>query len=269
MYSFSFDASALIKGLNLQLEVLAAQAVQSTAVTAQLAWQQTVLQTPGIWQPIRDRYAASIKVEYDANGMGARIYSDDPMATPIETGIPERDLKTMLNTSLKTRVATHGKYAGMRYLIIPFRHNTPGNSAHAAPMPAAVYAQVKDMAASRVVRQSFRPNELGVHGISGARTHQLLSVRSQVYDWGGRLKTRGLGLSRADSKRYRGMVRFDTSSGAQASSSYMTFRIMGEWSKGWKVPAQPGRYIVKGVAAAAQDMLKTELQAAIAAQAGS
>lgn len=257
-YTVSFDAASLIKGLNLHLEKAIAQAVQTTAITAQAAWQQSIQQSRGLWTPIKDRYAASVKVTYDPGGMGATIYSDDPMATPIETGIPSRDMKRALDTSLKTRVAKNGKHAGQRYLIIPFRHNTPGNTAHAGDMPAAVYAQAKSMTKSSVTRMSFRKNQIGVRGFTGARTHQLLQVRSRTYKWGDRLNGPDI------PKRFKGMVRFNTSSGGQNSSSFVTFRVMGEWSPGWIIKAQPGRYIVKGVSDAAQQMLKNEVTAAIA-----
>ena len=256
-YTVSFDAASLIAGMNLQLEKAIAQAVQNTALTTQAAWQQTVLQTPGIWQPTKDRYAGSIKVEFDTNGMGARIYSDDPMSTPIERGMPARDLKQMLNTSLKTRVAKGGKHAGQRYLIIPFRHSTPGYTAHGNDMPADVYAKAKELTKSSVTKMSFRKNQIGVYGFTGARAGSKLLVRSRTYNWGGRL---GPDVP----KRFQGMVRFNTSSGGQQSSSYITFRCMFEDSTGWIIPAKPGRYIVKSISEQAQQMLKTEVTAAIA-----
>ena len=83
-------------------------------LTTQAAWQQTIAQTPGIWQPIRDRYAVSVQVEYDANGMWVRLYSDDSIATPIETGIPPRDKKQVLITSAMVRVAKSGDRARQR-----------------------------------------------------------------------------------------------------------------------------------------------------------
>lgn len=261
-YTVSFNAASLIKGLNLHLESAIAQAVQTTAITTQAAWQQSIQQSRGLWAPIKDRYAASIKVTYNPGGMGATIYSDDPMATPIETGIPARDMKRALDTSLKTRVAKNGKHAGQRYLIIPFRHNTPGNTAHAGDMPAAVYAQAKSMTKSSVTRMSFRKNQLGVRGFTGARTGQLLQVRSRTYKWGDRLNGPDI------PKRFKGMVRFNTSSGGQNSSSYMTFRVLTEWSTGWVIPAQPGRYIVKTVSEGAQKMLQSEVQSAIASASG-
>jgi len=257
-YTVSFDAANLIAGLNLQLEAAISRAVQTTALTTQAAWQQSVLSARGLWQPYKDRYAASIKVEYDANGMGARIYSDEPMATPIETGIPARDMKRMLDTSLKTRVVKNGKNAGKRYMIIPFRHNTPGNNALAGAMPQEVYQQAAMMTKSSVTRLGFRKNQLGVMGFTGAQAGSKLLVRSRVYKWGDRLDGPDI------AKRFKGMVRFNTSSGGQKSSSYLTFRVMGEWSSGWIAPAQPGRYIVKSVSESAQVMLKEEVIAAIA-----
>jgi hypothetical protein len=257
-YTVSFDAASLIKGLHLQLETAITQAVQTTALTAQAAWKQTVLQTPGLWQPIKERYADSIRVEYDASGMGARIYSDDPMATPIENGIPARDMKRILDTSLKTRVAKNGKHAGQRYLIIPFRHNTPGNTALAGSMPQAVYSQAKELTKSSVTRLSFRKNQLGVMGFTGAQAGSKLLVRSREYKWGDRLS--GVDIP----KRFKGMYRFNTSSGGQNSSAYLTFRVMGEWSSGWVIKAQPGRFIVNAISEQAREMLKTEVTAAIA-----
>ncbi len=252
-YTVAFDAASLIKGLHLQLETAIAQAVQTTALTAQAAWKQAVLQTPGLWQPIKDRYADSIRVEYD--GMGARIYSDDPMATPIETGIPARDMKLALNTSAKVRVAKNGKHAGQRYLVIPFRHNTPGNTALAAAMPQAVYAQAKQLTKSRVTGQVSMRSGLNA---SNPHTKGPLMVMRNTYKWGDR-------LSGADiPKRFKGMVRFNTSSGGQKSSSFLTFRVMSEWSSGWIIKAQPGRFIVKDMSEQAQEMLKSEVTAAIA-----
>lgn len=265
-YTVSFDAAGLIAGLNLQLEAAIGQAVQTVALTTKAEWQRTVLQTPGLWQPIKDRYAGSIKVEYDANGRGARIYSDDPMATPIETGIPARDMKKMLDTSLKTRVVKNGKNAGKRYMIIPFRIQTPGAIALGKDMPTSVYNQVKnrsDFQASSVKSISFRNNQIGAYN---PKTQQPNQVASRNYKWGSRLNTAGMnGLSDQQKRQFNGMVAFRTNiPGAVQSSKYMTFRVMMEGSSGWISPAQPGRYIVKGVSEAAQAMLKSEVIAAIA-----
>lgn len=254
-YTVSFEAGALIKGLGLQVDMAIRQAVATTAQTAQAAWQQSVLQARGLWQPYKDRYAASVKVEISADGYSARIYSDDPMATPIETGIPARDLKKALDTSIKVRTAVGGKHAGQRYLIIPFRHNSSGNDALANAMPEAIYAQAQTLAKSMVTGQvSMRS---GIQ-MSNIKTKGQQMVMRNTYKWGGRLDGPDI------AKRFKGMYRFNTSSGKQNSSSYVTFRVMMEGSSGWIVPAQPGRYIVKAVAEQAQQMLRSEVQEAIA-----
>jgi len=254
-YNISFDASSLIAGLNLQLETAIKRAVQTTALTAYTAWKETINQSTGLRQPIKDRYAASINIRFDPDGMGARIYSDDPMATPIETGIPARDMKRALDTSAKVRVAKNGKHPGQRYLIIPFRHNTPGNVAHAKAMPMAVYEQAKELTKSHVTGKVSARSGLNA---SSLRTKGPLMTMRNTYKWGGRLDGDDI------PKNLRGMVRFNTSSGGQKNSSFLTFRAMGEWSSGWIIPAQPGRYIVKDVSAAAQSMLREEVTAAIA-----
>ena len=259
-YAVSFNAAGLIKGLSQQLDIAMRQAVAQTADTTRAAWQMAVMQTPGIWQPHKDRYAASIKTEISADGYSARIYSDDPMAGPIETGMPARDLKKMLDTSPKVRTAKSGKHAGQRYMIIPFRHSTPGNSALGSAMPAAVYQQAERLTKSRVTGKVSMRSGLNA---SSLRTKGPLMTMRSTYKWGGRLDGPSI------PKNLRGMVRFDTSSGAQKSSSYLTFRAMTEWSNGWIVPAKPGTYIVKSVSEQALQMLDSEVRAAIASAAES
>jgi hypothetical protein len=183
-YSIRFGAVSFLQGLQTQLEAQIAAAVKDTALLTQAAWRETILRTPGIWQPVRDRYAASVRVEFHPDSLGARIWSDDPAAEGIETGTAPRDLKQILNTSLKTRVAGKGKHAGQRYLIIPFRHNTPGHTAHAPAMPQAVYDEVQDAAVfeqSRVTRASFRDNQIGAWD---PKTKQLIRVPARRYAWG-------------------------------------------------------------------------------------
>ena len=258
-YSVSFDATSLIKGLHAQLEAAIAQAVQTTAVTTYTAWYETVLRAPGIPAFYRDRYAASIKVEFDPGRMGARIYSDDPVSSLVENGFPARDMKLALNTSAKVRIAHGGKHAGQRFLIIPFRHSTPGNVAHGGDMPQAVYAQAKQMAKSTVTGKVAMRSGLGA---SSLRTKGPLMVMRNTYAWGDRLDGPDI------PKRFKGMVRFNTSSGGQQSSAYVTFRILGEWSTGWIIPAKPGTFIVRAISEQAQQMLQTEVTSAIAGVAG-
>jgi len=261
-YAVAFDAGALFKELNIRLKHAMAEALAQTARAVQADWQESIYRQRGMYQPYKDRYMLSVKYDVDKTNLTARIYSDDPMATPFETGEPARDLKRMLDTSLKTRVAKGGKHPGQRYLIIPFRHSTPGYTAHGSDMPSDVYKQAMAMAKSKVTLLSFRKNQIGVRGFTGARTGQLLQVRSRQYQWGDRLNGANV------PSRFRGMVRFDTSTANKKDSTYLTFRVMTENSPGWIVPAKPGRFIVKGVADRAQDMLKYNVQNAIASVAG-
>jgi len=254
-YSVEFNAASLIKGLHAQLEAAIAKAVQTTAITTYTAWYETVLRTPGIPSFYRDRYASSIKVQFDPDKMGARIYSDDPVSSLVENGFPARNLKNALNTSAKVRVAGGGKHAGQRFLIIPFRHNTPDNTALAGAMPQAIYEQAKQMSKSVVTGKVSMRSGLGA---SSLRTKGPLMTMRNTYAWGDRLDGPDI------PKRFKGMVRFDTSSGGQKSSSYLTFRVMGEWSSGWIVPAKPGKFIVKAISKQVQQMLQTEVTSAIA-----
>lgn len=258
-YTVKFDAAALFKDLNIQLKFAMAEALEQTARTVQGDWQESIYNQTGMYQPYKDRYRLSVNVDIDKKNLTARIYSDDPMATPFETGEPARDMKRMLNTSEKVRVAKGGKHPGQRYLIIPFRHQTPGYTAHGSAMPTDVYRQAMALTKSKSTLISMRRSGLNA---SDVRTRgPLLTMRSS-YNWGGRLKGANV------PNRFRGMVRMETSSGKQTSSKYFTFRVMAESSTGWIVPAKPGRFIVRGVADRAQDMLTFNVQNAIASAAG-
>ena len=266
-YTFSFDAASLIQGLNIQLKVSLGDALERTANQLSADWQERIYRAPGIYSALKDRYYASVKYSVDRDNLRARIFSDDPMAGPIETGIPARDLKRALDTSVKVRVAAKGKHAGQRYLIIPFRHNTPGNTALARAMPQAVFDEAQKLTKSRVLDKI--PMRSGLNA-SDIKTHGPLMTMRNTYQWGDRLQS-GLAPKLKPQHAtdiYAGMVRFDTSSGKQKYSEYLTFRVMGEWSNGWIAPAQPGRYIIKAVSEQAQEILNNEVTAAIATTAG-
>ena len=277
-YNLSFDAAALFRDLNIQIKFAMAEALAETARAAQANWIEEIYRQTGMYQPYKDRYMLSVMCDVDKTNLTARIYSEDPMATPFETGEAARDMKRMLDTSLKTRVAKGGKHPGQRYLIIPFRHNTPGNTAHAQAMPSLVYAQAMQMAKSKVTGQVSMRSGLNASNI---RTKGPLMTMRSSYNWGGRLATGGIvksfnstfggaaGKIQSNAFRnYEGMVRMETSSGKQGRSDYLTFRVMTENSPGWIVPAKPGRFIVKGVAGRAQEMLTFNVQNAIASVAG-
>jgi hypothetical protein len=237
-----------------------AGAVQGIAAAGEERWQRAALKAP-LWEGERQAYAASISHRMTGE-FSAEIVSDYKYVEDIESGRPAYDMKRMLWTSTKVRTGKKG-----RYLIIPFRHNTPGHTAHAGDMTAEVYASARKLTPSRIVGGGMRLAANGVHDIK-SRSPAFVPMRK--YAWGDRLPA---GLvpklaSHHKSDPTAGMVRMDTSSGKQKSSAYMTFRVMAEWSSGWIKPATPGLYIAKAVAESLQRTADKDFPAAIARDLG-
>ncbi len=275
--SITFDLGTkldMVQVVNKQVFPLLNQAVR--AVTAQTAynWTEAVYKAK-LWSGEKDAYVKSIswKMTGDFSGEVQATYEH---AEEIENGRPARDLKKMLNTSLKVRVTSKGT----RFLYIPFRHNTPGNNAHANAMPQDIYSMAKNLEASMVVGQNLRvsgqvnpalrdrwekvassKNSRG----SMASSSKFL-VPQSAYKWGGRLPA---GLSPKLQPHHKtdphaGMVRFNSSTPGGANSSvYLTFRTMSEKSKGWIVPAQQGQKIAEKVVTDMQPKATQAFQQAI------
>ncbi|HIF0688963.1 TPA: hypothetical protein ACXYOX_004210 [Escherichia coli] len=200
-----------------------------------------------LWSGEKDAYAQSISWQMtgDFSGVATASYK---YARQIEDGRPARDLKRMLGTSLKVRRTK----AGNRFLVIPFRHNV-------SKMPPDLYAQAKAMAPSKVtgmterrsgeiVGRSMQPAKVQTHFLSNPATGGAMKVQQAKYKWGGRIAAGFFGPNpKGKVDIAAGMVRFDTSSGKQKSSQYLTFRVMSEKSQGWIVPAQPGQHIARRV----------------------
>ncbi len=254
------------------------QTVQAVAQATVAEWQQNV-QKAKLWSGEKDAYTSSIKWEMTGD-LSAVVSTDYKHAGEIETGRPQYDLKKMLDTSMKVRLTKGGK----RFLVIPFRHNTPGNGAHAQAMPAGVAAMAKAMEPSKVVsttkRQSGEVTHLspktGMHAaaeqrqyLSSLKTQKAAMVAKRNYAWGQRLTPGALkaaGLTHAEAKKYAGMVKMDTSTpGGAKSSAMFTFRVMMEGSKGWIVPAKPGLFLAKQTAEAMQPKAEKAFQAAVEA----
>lgn len=262
-YSVRFDLASTLEItaiVNKAVFPLLNQAVKAVAQQTAANWQESVFRAK-LWSGEKDEYAKSIKWEMTGD-FSAVVESDYKHAEEIETGRPARDLKRMLDTSQKVRQTESGK----RFLVIPMRHNTPGNNALAKAMPKSVHDLASQLTKSRVVSVGERPSgqvtrlppKSGMHAsgkqtsfLSSTATKQHAMVAKRNYEWGGRLSNAALkasGMDLADRKKYAGMVRMDTSTpGGAKSSSYMTFRIMMEGQKGWIVPAQPGQYLAKKV----------------------
>lgn len=229
-------AANLLKG-----EILARLSEAVGHVSAQTAavWQEAVHKAK-LWEGERQVYADSISWKM-TGALTAEVEATYQKADEIENGRPPRDLKRMLDTSLKVRLNKKGS----RYLIIPFRHNTPGYTAHASDMPQHVYEAAKALKPSKVLGMGTRPSGTGAWDL---KTKGPLQVPQAKYLWGGRLAAGSMGPNpKGKVDRFAGMYRFDTSIGKKKESTYLTFRVMTETSKGWIVPAQPGLNIAKEV----------------------
>jgi hypothetical protein len=215
-------------------------AVERVAMVGAERWKSEVGRV-GLWSGEAKAYADSI--EYRMTGpYSATISATYKYVEDIEDGRPPFDMKAMLNTSMKVRNGKRG-----RYLIIPIRHGTPGSNQN--PMPAPIYAAAKALPASRITGRGTRVSGTGAYDI---KTKQQYLVAKNRYKWGGRLPP-GMAPKlkpQHHSDPYAGLVRFDsTAGGKMPHSSYLTFRIMGEWQTGaWILPAKEGLHIARGIA---------------------
>ncbi len=192
------------------------------------------------------RYAESIAIR--RTGKFAReVYNDLAIADQVENGFPARDLKRMLLTSRKVRMSKKGK----RYLVIPFRHGTPGTNTN--PMPQSVYRMAKRLSHSSIIgsrrEMSINPDRKGIH-------RQITRLK---YSWGDRLPpgTANKLNARHKSDPFAGMVKFQNpKQGGSKDTQYLTFRVMSEDSSGWLVRARPGYHVARTVA----EQIKPEAQ---------
>lgn len=220
------------------------QAVNAVGMKLATTWVEEVYKAK-LWKGEKDMYAQSIswKMTGDFSGVVEATYKG---AKGIEEGRPARDLKKMLGTSMKVRRTKKGA----RFLVIPFRHNIKN-------MPPELYAQAKALEASKVtgmtqrrsgetVGYGMQPAKVQTHFLSNPKTRGPMMVQQAKYKWGGRIKPGFFGPNQKGKNDIAaGMVRFDTSSGGQKSSAYMTFRVMHEKSQGWIIPPQPGQYLAR------------------------
>lgn len=243
IYQINYDLSSIGPAINEKVAPLMNQAVRAVAMATQAKWQESVMRAK-LWSGEKDAYVKSIKVEM-TGPFSAFVSADYKHAPEIETGRPPRDLKKMLDTSMKVRVSKKG----VRYLIIPFRHGVPGSNTN--PMPPDIYRQAKALTASTVVGQTKRLSGADAWDI---KTRKPAMVNQNIYKWGGRLTGDNI------PRNQQGMVRFNTSTPGTKRSTYLTFRVMSQKSSGWIVPAQPGQFIAKKVA----DEMRPKAEAAFA-----
>lgn len=217
-----------------------AAAVERVTIIGAERWKDAV-RSASLWEGERQAYINSIQWRMTGQFSG-EITSNYKYVEDIETGRPAYDLKKMLDTSLKVRVNAKGQ----RYLIIPFRHNTPGNDALARPMPDEIYREAAKLSPSTITGLSLRRSGTGAFD---PRTKQRYVVRQLRYQWGDSLAA-GLAPKLKPSHAtdiYAGMHKFNTSSGKQTSSAYITFRVMKEGSPGWIIGAKPGLFIARKI----------------------
>lgn len=209
------------------------RAVEDIALQAAKNWATAILSTD-LPKAQREDYAKSLRINRigQAHFEVTTAFGD---ADKIENGRPARDLKLMLQTSQRTRMSKAGK----KYLIIPFRHNTPGNTALAPAMPQAIYSQALKMGKSSILSTGTRVSATGA------------TVPQHKYKWGGRLPA---GLTpklkpHHATDIFSGMRRMETSTGKSKSSAWLTFRVMHQDSTGWIVPAKPGLKLAEAISA--------------------
>lgn len=240
-------------------------AVEGVAQTAMRQWADSI-NAADLREAQKREYSESLRIDRlgPAHYLVRTIYDK---ADQIEDGRPVRDLKAMLQTSPKTRMSKAGK----KYLIIPFRHNTPGNKALAPAMPRAIYDQALKMGPSSILSMGTRVSATGA------------TVPKRNYKWDkagdefGKKKylstgplPAGLAPIRAGHKSdiYAGMRRMETSTGKSKSSAYLTFRVMHQDSTGWIVPAKPGLKLADKIAAQIESQAQGYIESVVKAALG-
>lgn len=248
----SIDLSQVLEAFQAQSQAIlkgASKAVNEAGNHAKNHWMENIWKAH-LWTGEKMPYFKSIGVK-PTGPYSVEIWTDFPLAGEIETGRPAKDLKKVLPTAKKARQVLKGKHAGQKYLIIPFRHNTPGQTALAKAMPQDIYAKAKALSPSVALQKG---NKMPATRLS-ATGHM---VAQHSYQWGGKLPA-GLApklKAHHTTDIYAGMVKMNTSSGKQKSSAYLTFRIMGEWqSDKWIVEPRPGQNLAGKAAESAQKML--------------
>lgn len=205
------------------------------------------------------RYMNSIQVR-ELGPFAVETYSDSPYASAIEDGVPARDMKSMLDTSMKVRMSKAGK----RYLIIPFRWGTPGAKTFGGNvLPDAVHEHAKAMTASRVKGVGQRESGNGAWDV---KTRAPFKVAKREYSWGGRLtkdQINQAGTFGTMAKRMAGMVKFQNPGDGAKHSQYMTFRVMVEGSSGWIAQAIAGKHPARTVADVMRPKAKQIFEAAL------
>lgn len=249
-----------------------AQSVRNFVELAHQDWVQSIRQAQGVWSTgigerigDKERYEDSLQVKMTGDFAG-EVWTDLKLAEQIDLGRPERDLKKMLDTSLKVRVSKKG----YRYLIIPFLHQTPGQTAWNQAMPAKIYLMAKKLPQSNITGTFMRPSGQGSKGpfLSDPKTKGPMMTEGRSYQWNGRLPA-GLApklKSFHATDPFAGMVRMNENSAKSKHSSYLTFRVMSEapqQARKWLVAPKPGLFLAKQVSEKIEKLAEGAFQYAV------
>ncbi len=229
------------------------QAVAESTRLVQEKWIQLAMQS---FKRATGSYVHGIEegTEYPVgeNPFWGRVINRSRQAAFIEYGTPPHDLKKALNTSHQIRIVKSGKRKGMRYLIIPFEHGTPGAVTKQA-MPEEIYSIAKKLtpsertgtyfeASRQLVKAKTRADVEILSRYSG-RARKVIGGEAKAqryrYRWGEHLTREDVGDRGRRSQLtsgytwkhspYEGMYRFKRKGGG---SLYLTFRMMGDWQSG-------------------------------------
>ena len=251
MIQISVDLSEQFEELAFTLEKLGAGIFPETAKGVEegiaIIQQEWIREAGGAFKHSTGSYIHAIQkgmiYPVEMNPYHGRVVNNLSYAEYLEDGYPAFDMKKMLYTSHQVRISKKGK----RYLIIPFRHGTPGHQSEAGragnratmnSMPEHVYSPAQRLIMSQL-KSKFAVRSVQNKPYSPGNP---TVAHRATYEWGERLTKEALenvGASQAEIKKSSGMVRFPREEGRVSGSQYMTFRVMTEDSKGWIHPAQP------------------------------
>jgi hypothetical protein len=218
------------------------KAVNDSLDHVQSSWQNLAT---GMFEFSTGEYVRGIIIDRPApemsigNEIVGKVVNVVPYAGALEYGVTSEERMRVLYTSHQARISKDGH----RYLIIPFRHGTPG-TVSMKPMPQHIYDQAKHLQPSKILGTYLETshqladmtrNEWNTFRTKGSLPHWkppraeqngLPMAQRWAYQWGQKLK--GVG------GHFEGMYKF----GSAGHTQYITFRVMSENGTPWKgIPA--------------------------------
>ena len=191
-------------------------------------------------------YAKSIK-EMMLSPFNRIVYSDAPIAKYLEDGTQQYDMKETHTHGPRSRVVKKTRIKNGRvvaregdsYVIIPFRHGTPGSLSH-SKLPQDLYKKII---------LAMRMGEISASSVKKGRRKKTPNASGELipranYRWGSRLVDMPV-------PELEGMVVMDQSTKNSSRSSYFTFRIISVNSPAhkWIQRARPGHHFTTRVVA--------------------